>query len=343
MGNDLKKIGNQTIKLNSNPKIISTYSIVGPKEGQGPLGQYFHEVISDDTLGKDSFEKAESEMMYTAIKGAINNANIKEEDIDYLFAGDLLNQITPSCYTAEEYNIPFLGIYAACATATEGLIIAANLVEAGQMNTVIVGTSSHNMTSEKQFRNPTEYGAPKPGTATFTATAGVSMLVSDEKISRVKIESGTIGKVVDMDQKDPLNMGAVMAPAAAETLHQHLSDLDRTVEDYDMILTGDLGCIGKEIFKDYVKEEYQIDLEKTTYNDCGTMLYDLDKQKDVKAGGSGPTCSALVNTSYIFNLLKTKKVKRVLWIATGALFSPTFAFQKEPILAIAHAVSLEAI
>lgn len=199
------------------------------------------------------------------------------------------------------------------------------------------------MTSEKQFRNPTEYGAPKPGTATFTATAGVSMLVSDEKTSRVKIESGTIGKVVDMDQKDPLNMGAVMAPAAAETLHQHLSDLDRTVEDYDMILTGDLGCIGKEIFKDYVKEEYQIDLEKTTYNDCGTMLYDLDKQKDVKAGGSGPTCSALVNASYIFNLLKTKKVKRVLWIATGALFSPTFAFQKEPILAIAHAVSLEAI
>lgn len=169
------------------------------------------------------------------------------------------------------------------------------------------------------------------------------MLVSDEKTSRVKIESGTIGKVVDMDQKDPLNMGAVMAPAAAETLHQHLSDLDRTVEDYDMILTGDLGCIGKEIFKDYVKEEYQIDLEKTTYNDCGTMLYDLDKQKDVKAGGSGPTCSALVNASYIFNLLKTKKVKRVLWIATGALFSPTFAFQKEPILAIAHAVSLEAI
>lgn len=320
-----------------------TATVVGPYEKKGPLKKYFDASYSDLHCKEASWEKAEVRLFKHSIDLLLKKSKLKKEQADCLIAGDLLNQITPSCYTAEEYNIPFLGIYAACATATEGLIIAANLVEAGQMNTVIVGTSSHNMTSEKQFRNPTEYGAPKPGTATFTATAGVSMLVSDEKTSRVKIESGTIGKVVDMNQKDPLNMGAVMAPAAAETLHQHLSDLDRTVEDYDMILTGDLGCIGKEIFKDYVKEEYQIDLEKTTYNDCGTMLYDLDKQKDVKAGGSGPTCSALVNASYIFNLLKTKKVKRVLWIATGALFSPTFAFQKEPILAIAHAVSLEAI
>lgn len=320
-----------------------TASVVGPYEKEGPLKKYFDASYDNLHCNESSWEKAEVRLFKDSIDFLLKKCKLKKEQVDCMIAGDLLNQIASSCYTVEKYNIPFLGIYSACATATEGIILAANMIEAGQMNTVIVGTSSHNMTSEKQFRNPTEYGAPKPQTATFTATAGVSMLISDEKTSHVKIESGTIGKVINMDQKDPLNMGAIMAPAAADTLYQHLNDLDRTIEDYDLILTGDLGNIGKKIFKEYMKEEYKIDLSKTNYDDCGTMLYNLKKQKDVRAGGSGPTCSALVNASYVYKLLKTKKLKRVLWIATGALFSPSFAFQKEPILAIAHAISLEAV
>ena len=197
------------------------------------------------------------------------------------------------------------------------------------------------MVSEKQFRNPTEYGAPKPGTATFTATGGASCLLTPNKTD-IKIESSTIGKTIDYNQTDPLDMGSVMAPAAAYTINKHLSDLDRSVDDYDLILTGDLGIYGKSILIDFMKTEYGIDIEGK-YNDCGVMLYDLDNQKDVQAGGSGPVCSALVVYADIIKKLKNKELKRVLYVATGALFNPTMVFQKQNILSIAHAISLESV
>ena len=212
-------------------------------------------------------------------------------------------------------------------------------IDSKKVNNVIVSTSSHNMSSEKQFRNPTEYGAPKPKSATFTATGGAAIMLTNEKTD-VKIESSTIGKIVDYNQTDPLNMGSVMAPAAAETIYRHLTDMNRKPSDYDLILTGDLGILGKEILIDFMKEEYNIDISRN-YNDCGVMLYDLKKQKECLAGGSGPVCSALVNYSLIYKMLKEKKLKRVLLVATGALFSPTFVYQHENILAIANAVSLE--
>ena len=196
------------------------------------------------------------------------------------------------------------------------------------------------MSSEKQFRNPTEYGAPKPDSATFTATGGASIFLSNKK-SNVRVESTTLGRIIDYEQNDPNDMGRVMAPAAIDTLKRHLDDLNRKVDYYDLILTGDLGRYGKDIMKDYMGVEYDVDL--INYNDCGVMLYDLDNQKEVKAGGSGPVCSALVSFSYIYEKLKKKELKRVLIIATGALFSPTLLYQKQNINSIAHAISLEAV
>lgn len=330
-----------TFKYN-NVYLEETATVVGPYEKKGPLKKYFDSSYNDLHCEESTFERAEVRLLKNSIDILFKKTKLKKEQIDCIIAGDLLNQITSSCYATKSYNIPLLGIYSACATSTEGLIIASNMVAANQADSVIVSVSSHNMTSERQFRNPTEYGAPKPLTSTFTATAGVSMLVSDQTKSGVRIESATLGHIIDKNQTNPLDMGSVMAPAAATTLYEHLNNLNRSVDYYDLILTGDLGLYGKEILKDYMKEEYKIELDKN-YNDCGVMLYDLKKQKDIHAGGSGPTCSALVNASYIFKQLKEGNLKRVLWIATGALFSPTFAFQKQPILSIAHAISLEAI
>ena len=205
----------------------------------------------------------------------------------------------------------------------------------------IVSVSSHNMSSEKQFRNPTEYGAPKPKTATFTTTGGASILLSNQK-SKIKVESATIGKICNMEQKDPNNMGSAMAIAAADTIYNHLKDTKRDINYYDLIITGDLGIYGKEILKEYMKTEYGLELS-TNYNDSGTMIYDSEEQSETLAGGSGPACSPLVNYSYIFPLIEKSTLQKVLIVASGALFSPTAIFQKNPILSISHAVSLESV
>ena len=197
------------------------------------------------------------------------------------------------------------------------------------------------MSSEKQFRNPTEYGAPKPRSATFTATGAASILLTNEK-SEVRVESATLGKIIDMEENDPNDMGRVMAPSAIDTLKRHFEETGRDPDYYDLILTGDLGVYGKDIVKDYMLAKENLDLNDN-YNDCGVLLYDLENQKEVLAGGSGPVCSALVNYGYVYNQLKSKKIKRVLLLATGALFSPTLLYQKENINSIAHAISLEVV
>lgn len=316
-------------------------TIAGPYEAEGPLKSYFDKTFKNLYHGEKTWETAEVKVLEDSIKTLLEKTKREKEEIDLIVSGDLLNQITSSCYSAEKFAFPFLGIYSACATSIEGMIIGSSLIDSGKVKNVIAATSSHNMSSEKQFRNPTEYGAPKPKTATFTATGGASILLTNENTG-IKVESSTIGRVMDYGQTDPFNMGAVMAPAAADTIYRHLTDLNRTPDYYDLILTGDLGAYGKEILIDFMKSEYQIDI-KNNYNDCGTMLYDLDKQKEVQAGGSGPVCSALVNYSVILQMLKKKKIKKVLLVATGALFSPTFVYQHENILSIAHAISLEVI
>lgn len=317
-------------------------TVCGPYEAKGPLSKNFDKKYTDDLYCKErSFEKAEIRLLEDSIKILLKKIKLTPKDIDLVISGDLLNQITSSCYGALNLKSPFLGIYTACATSIEGMLIASTFIDSGKVNNALISCSSHNMSSEKQFRNPTEYGSPKPMTATFTATGGASVLLSN-KPSKIRVVNGLIGTIVDYNQKDAFNMGAAMAGAAADTLYKYLSETNTKASDYDLILTGDLGKYGKEILKELMLSEYNIDLSKN-YNDCGTMLYDLENQKEVMAGGSGPVCSALVNYSTIIKGLMEKKYKKVLLIATGALFSPTMLFQKMNILSIANLICLEAI
>lgn len=329
-----------TFKYN-NVYIANTSTVTGPYEAKGPIGNKFDKYYHDLYINEKSFEKAEVRLLQDSIDILLEKSNKKKEDIDVIISGDLLNQISASSYAVVDYNIPFLGIYSACSNSTEGIIIGSTLIDSNKVKNVIISTSSHNMASEKQFRNPTEYGAPKPKTSTFTATGGASILLTNKKTD-IKVYASTIGKVINIGQKDPLHMGSIMAPAAADTIYRHLKDLNRQVDDYDMILTGDLGIVGKNILKDYMKSNYGITLGDN-YNDTGTMLYDLEKQKEVHSGGSGPVCCPLVCYASILPKLKEKKIKRVLIAATGALFSPTFVFQHKEIYAISHVISLEAV
>ena len=319
--------------------IDNTYTVAGTYENDGPLASFFDKTYPKDMyFGSTSWEHAEIKLLKESIAGLLKKTNNKTSDIDIIISGDLQNQIASSNYAIREFDIPFLGIYNACAISSEGIIIASTFINSGKAKKCIVATSSHNMAAEKQYRNPTEYGTPKPKVATFTATGGASILLTNKK-SKIKISSATIGKIIDKGVKDVNNMGAVMAPAAADTIARHLKDLNLEPSYYDLILTGDLGEYGKKILVDYLKEVYKIDISKN-YNDCGTMLYDTKKQP-VFAGGSGPVCSALVNFVYIYKQMLKQKLKRVLIVPTGALFSPTMFFQKESLPAIAHAVSLE--
>ena len=312
-----------------NVYVEDTATVVGPYEAKGPLSSKFDKIYDNLYCGEKTWEKAETKCLSDSIKILLEKTNKKASDIDLIVAGDLLNQITSSCFAVEKYNIPFFGIFAACATVTEGMIIASSLLNCNQIKQAIVSTSSHNMTAEKQFRNPTEYGAIKTKTSTFTATGGASILLTNNK-TPIRITSSTIGKIINYQQTDPLNMGAAMAPAAVDTIYNHLKDMNRTVDDYDLILTGDLGIYGKKILESLMQEKYNIDL-KDIHKDCGILLFDLTKQKEIKAGGSGPVCSPLVVYTDILEKLRKKELKRVLMVSTGALFSPITLFQKEPI------------
>lgn len=329
-----------TYKYN-NVYLDEVSTVVGPYEAKGPLGDKFDKSYKDLYNGEKTWEQAEAHLLEESIDILLNKSNKESSEIDLIISGDLLNQVTSSSYGVLKYNRPFLGVYSACASSVEGIIIASSMIDSKKIDNCVVSTSSHNMSSEKQFRNPTEYGAPKPKTATFTSTGGASVLLTNKK-TKIRVESSTIGTVVDMEQNDPLNMGAVMAGAAALTIYKHLTDLNRDPSYYDLILTGDLGMYGKEILIDYMKSEYNIDISKN-YNDTGTMLYDFKKQKEVNAGGSGPVCCPLVCYSSIIPMLKSKKINRVLIVATGALFSPTNVFQHKNINSISHAVVLETL
>ena len=332
-----KKVGKQTIKLENPPKIISTYSIVGPKEGDGPLKDYFHEILNDDTLGKDSFEKAESEMMYTAIKSAISNASLREESIDYLFAGDLLNQITSSSFAARELNIPFIGLYGACSTMSESLSMASLFLDGGCGDYVVASTSSHFSSAERQFRFPLEYGSQRNPTAQWTVT-GSGAMVLGRTGDFPKVTYVTTGVVKDYGIKDPNNMGAAMAPAAVDTIYNHFKDTGRTPKDYDIIATGDLGKVGKEITTKLLLD-YGYDV-KDNYVDCGDLIFDDERQK-TDSGGSGCGCSAVVTCGYFYKKLMRREIKSLLLVSTGALMSTTSSLQGETIPGIAHAVAIE--
>lgn len=327
-----------TFKYN-NVYINEVSTITGPKEGEGPLSKFFDKSYSEYYMGSDTWEQAEVKMNTENIDLLLNKSNKSKKDVDIFISGDLLNQIVASSYAASTLNIPYMGIYSACATSTEGIIIASNMIEGGLINNSVVNVSSHNNASEKQFRYPVEYGGPKPVTQTFTITGSASALISNKK-SNIKVESATLGKCIDSGVKNVFDMGSVMAIAAADTIDKHLKDTKREIGYYDLILTGDLGMYGKNLLKDVLKDEYGYDTKNV--DDSACMIYDINKQS-VYAGGSGPACIALVTYSYILNLMRQGKLNRVLMVATGALMNPTMVNQKLSIPSIAHAVSLEVI
>lgn len=322
----------------NNIYIKNSFSIAGPVEKQGSIKDY--DLVMDDYyFNEKTFEQAEIKMQKTAIDNLLNQSKLINSEIDLLVAGDLSNQISVSCYAASHFSIPFFGVYSACASFTQSLIAGAEFLDNKRKGNVICVTSSHNLYAEKQFRFPVEYGAPKPSTTTFTATGAVACLLTKEE-TKIKLESYTIGKAIDMGCKDASHMGAVMAPAAANVIMNHLAELDRDINYYDLILTGDLGIYGKDILKDYMQTEYSIELKN--YDDCGSMIYDVENQS-VYAGASGPACAPLVTYGYIFDQMKKKDIRRVLLVATGALMNTTMVNNKNTIPAIAHAISLEVV
>ena len=320
-----------------NVYLLDTSTIAGVYEAEGPLKDYYDKCYKDFYFNEKTFELAEIKLMNESIEILLDKSKKKSTDIDIHISGDLLNQITSSSYTAAKKQIPFIGIYAACSTSTLGLIIASNMINARQVKNAIVSVSSHNCTSEKQFRQPVEYGGPKPKRSTFTVTGAASALLIN-KPTNIKITSGTLGTVVDLGIKDPFNMGAVMAPAAAKTIYTHLLNTKTKPSDYDMILTGDLGVYGKKILKEYMQKEYNIELGNLQDSAC--MIYEIDKQ-EVNAGGSGPACLPLVTYGYILDKMKKKRLKKVLLVATGALLSQALVNEKQTIPAISHAICLE--
>ncbi|MFZ3588565.1 stage V sporulation protein AD [Bacillus sp. DJP31] len=318
--------------------VQSVGTAVGPKEAEGPLGKYFDKTHTDLYCMQDNWELAERHLMSQSIEACLAKANKTSKDIDLFLAGDLLNQNITANYVAREQQIPFLCLFGACSTSMETIAVGSALIDGGFANTILAATSSHNCTAERQFRNPTEYGGQKPDTATFTVTGAGAIFVSKEK-SPIRITSATIGKVVDYGVKNPLDMGSAMAPAAADTISQHLKDLNRTPEDYDLIVTGDLSTVGSPITRQLLLEE-NIDIS-SVHNDCGLMIF--SPEQDVFAGGSGCACSAVVTFAYLLNHLKEKKYKRILVVATGALLSPIMIQQKETIPTIAHGVVFESV
>ena len=327
-----------TFKYN-NVYINDTATITGPYEANGPLSKYFDKSYNDLYFNTKSWELAEIKLIEESIDILLNKVGKTKFDVDVLVSGDLLNQIVATNYAASSLGIPLIGIYGACSTSVLGLIIASNMIEAKQIKNAITSTSSHNNAAEKQFRYPVEYGGPKRKTTTFTSTGGASAYLSSNKRG-IKIESATLGTVVDLGVTDVYHMGAVMAPAAAKVIYDHLRETKREIGYYDLILTGDLGRYGKDILKDYMLTEYNIELKN--YDDCGSMIYDIEKQP-VYAGASGPACAPLVTYGYVFDKMYKKEIKRVLLVATGALMNTTMVNNKSTIPSIAHAISMEVI
>lgn len=332
----MTRLGEQTIKLDNPPTITDVASIVGPKEGQGPLAKYFDQCLEDEFWGEKTWEKAESKIIKETVNLAITKSGIPASKIDFCFAGDLLNQCISSSFGLRELNIPFFGVFGACSTFVESMCLGAMCVESFAEN-VLCATSSHFCSAEKQFRFPLELGNQRPPSAQWTVTGSGATILTKSGQGPF-ITTITPGKIVDMGIKDANNMGAAMAPAFADTLVTHFLDTGRNPSYYDAIISGDLGYIGKDIAIDILRSQgYNI---RSNYNDCGVLIFDKSEQ-DTHSGGSGCGCCGSVFSGYFFKQLRDKKIKKMLLIATGALMNSTSSQQGESIPGIAHAISIE--
>ena len=331
-----RRIGKQTIAFDKQISVLSTASVVGPMEGEGPLGKYFDVVLTDDECGEDSYEKAETCMLTKAYDIALRKAKMSKNELDLFIGGDLLNQIIATTFAVEQYDVPYWGVYNACSTFSLAIQIASTAIEAGGMRKVMASASSHFSSAERQYRTPLELGCQNPITAQRTTTAAGCCILG-ESGQGPYVTQITTGRIIDFDVKDPFNMGTAMAPAAADTILAHFKDTGTSFEDYDLVVTGDLASMGLEITENILKlEGYH---PKNNFTDCGKMIFDPENQK-VDLGGSGAGCSASVFAAVLYEKLKSRKLNNVLLVPTGALLSPTSSLQKQSIPCIAHAVAL---
>ncbi len=332
-----KRLGQQTVALEQPVHILSHAAVGGRQEAAGPLSDWFDQLSDDSFFGQKTWEKAESTMQKQALKKALEKAALDPEDLDYILAGDLLNQCIGSAFSLREFGIPFYGLYGACSTMGESLALAAMLIAGGFARRVGAMTSSHFCTAERQYRMPVPYGSQRTPTAQWTATAAGCAILSDQG-SGPRITAITCGKIVDKGITDSNNMGAAMAPAAYDTLKAHFAATGTGPADYDLVVTGDLGALGHRIVGDLFAAE-GVDMRKN-YTDCGLLLYDI-QQQDMHAGGSGCGCAASVLCGYLLGQMAEGRLRRILFAPTGALLSPTSTFQGESIPGISHALTIE--
>lgn len=336
-----KHIGNQSVRFEQPPYIIGAGSVVGKKEGEGPLGKYFDFIEEDPMCGGNSWEEAEANLQKRAVGIALDKGHVKEKDVQYLVAGDLLDQLVASTFGIMNYEIPLFGVYGACSTMGESLSFASMLVEGGFAKNAMAVTSSHTASAERQFRFPISYGNQKPLSATWTVTGSGAILVGSQKRGQgpfVRISGISTGKVVDYGQKDSMNMGACMAPAAAQVIEAHFHDFLSKPEQYDKIITGDLGLVGQKILFDLLGEK-KIYIQEQ-HMDCGIEIYEK-KEQDVHSGGSGCGCAAVTLAGFIMEQFRKKQWKKILFVPTGALLSKVTFNEGRTVPGIAHGVVLE--
>lgn len=333
-------LGKQSIQFDNPPYLINSASIVGKKEGEGPMGKLFDKVGNDDLFGTQTWEEAESSLQKQAIQLLLDKESIKKEDIHLIFAGDLLGQSIASSFGIASFETPHVGLFGACSTSGLSIALGSMAVAGGFVDKAACVTSSHFASAEKEFRYPLAYGNQRPLSATWTVTGSAAFLIStkQEKKARAKVPGVTFGKIMDYGIKDSLNMGACMAPAAADTIKQNLQDFNRNPEDYDKIITGDLGIVGQKLLFELLKED-GIDITKQ-HMDCGMEIFDREKQ-NINAGGSGCGCAAVTLSAYILKKIEEGVWKRVLFVPTGALLSKTSFNEGQTIPGIAHGVVFE--
>lgn len=333
-------LGKQSVKFDNPPYIINSGSIVGSKEGQGPLGKLFDKVGQDDMFGARTWEEAESSLQREALQLMLDKENLKKEDLQLIFAGDLLGQSIASSFGLASFNTPHVGLYGACSTCGLSIAVGSLAVSGGFVDRAACVTSSHFASAEKEFRYPLGYGNQRPLSASWTVTGSAAFLLSSraERTARAKVTGATFGRIMDYGVRDSMNMGACMAPAAADTIKRNLEDFGRKPEDYDKIITGDLGSVGQELLLELLKED-GIDIKKQ-HMDCGIEIFDSGKQ-NTNAGGSGCGCAAVALSAYILKKIEEGVWKRVLFAPTGALLSKTSFNEGQTIPGIAHGVVLE--
>ncbi|MGI6239873.1 MAG: stage V sporulation protein AD [Christensenellales bacterium] len=337
----MSRVGRQSFLYENPPLVASHASVVGPKEGEGPLGKWFDMVIDDDLLGKKSWEQAESEMLRRCALDAISRAGMTDATIDLFLSGDLNDQIIASSFCARSLGIPFVGLYGACSTFAQAMVLAAALISGGQLNSALCGASSHFCTAERQFRFPLEMGTQRTPSAQWTATAaGCAVLKDEKKKDGMRVTAGTIGKVIDYQIKDANHMGAAMAPAVSACIKAHFEDTARPADYYDLVATGDLGWIGRELLIELLHES-GLKIDPGRLIDCGASLY--AKEQDPHAGASGCGCVASVSCGWLMKRLAQREYTKLLVVGSGAMLSPTSGLQGESIPSIAYAAALEMI